>query len=62
MKKFVEEYRGFTIYRMGDALNIYDKNGCYVKRVESLIVHVAKVKIDEIINRNRRNLRFKYKK
>lgn len=53
MKKFVEEYRRFTIYRMGDALNIYDKNVCYVKRVESLIVRAAKIKIDKIINRNR---------
>lgn len=53
MKKFIEEYRGFTIYRMEDALNIYDKNGCYVKRVESLIVNAARIKIDEIINRNR---------
>lgn len=53
MKKYVEEYRGFTIRKMGYALNIYDKNGCYVKRVESLIVRAAKIKIDEIINRNR---------
>lgn len=53
MKEYVEEYRGFTIRRMGDTLNIYDKNGCYVKRVESHIVSTARVKIDEIINRNR---------
>lgn len=53
MKEYVEEYRGFTIRRMGDALNIYDKNGCYVKRVETLIVRAAEIKIDEIINRNR---------
>lgn len=53
MKEYVEEYRGYTIRRMGDALNIYDKNGCYVKRVDSLIIHVAKIKIDEIVARNR---------
>lgn len=53
MKEYVEEYRGYTIRRMVDALNIYDKNGCYVKRVESLNIRSAKIKIDEIIARNR---------
>lgn len=53
MKEYVEEYRGYTIRRMGDSLNIYDKNGCYVKRVDSLIIRTAKIRIDEIIARNR---------
>jgi len=51
--KFVEEYRGYKIYRAGDALNIYDKNGCYVKRVDTLIIRSAKIKIDEIIKNNK---------
>ena len=49
MKEYVEEYRGYTIRRMGDALNIYDKNGCYVKRLDTLIIRAAKINIDEII-------------
>lgn len=53
MKTYVEEYRGFVMRRMGDALNIYDKNGCYVKRVDSLIIRVAKIEIDKIINRSK---------
>lgn len=32
MKEYVEEYRGFTLRREGDGINIYDKNGCYVKK------------------------------
>ena len=51
-KKYVEEYQGYTIRRMGNALNIYDKNGCYIKRVDSLIIRVAKIEIDKIIKRN----------
>lgn len=51
---FVEEHRGYKIYRAGDALEIYDKNGVYVKRVESLIVRYAKFKIDEVIAKDRR--------
>ena len=53
MKEYVEEYRGYTIRRMGDALNIYDKNGCYVKRLDTLIIRAAKIKIDEIIAMNK---------
>lgn len=53
MKKYVEEYRGYTIRRMGNALNIYDKNGCYIKRLDTLIIRAAKIKIDEIISNNR---------
>lgn len=52
-KEYVEQYRGYTIKRIGDYLNIYDKNGCYVKRVDSLIIRTAKIKIDEIISRHR---------
>ena len=51
MKEYVEEYRGYTIRRMGDAINIYDKNGCYVKRVDTLVISAAKRKVDEIIKR-----------
>lgn len=54
MQKYVEKYRGFMIHRIGDRINIYDKNGCYVKRVESRKIYAAKIKIDEIINRNRK--------
>lgn len=53
VEEYVEEYRGYTIRRMGNALNIYDKNGCYVKRVDNLIIRVAKIEIDKIIKRNK---------
>ena len=53
MKEYVEEYRGYTIRRMNDTIDIYDKNGCYVKRVDTPIIRAAKIKIDEIIVRSR---------
>ncbi len=53
-KKFVEEYRGFSIYRMGNGLEIYDKNGNYVKREDCLLVNAARIKIDKIIANNRK--------
>jgi len=53
VEEYVEEYRGYTIKRTRDALNIYDKNGNYVKMVDSLIIKTAKIKIDEIISRCR---------
>lgn len=53
MKEYVEEYRGYTIRRMGNTINIYDKNGCYVKKVDDPIILAAKIKIDGIIARSR---------
>ncbi len=54
MQKYIEKYRGFTIQRIGDRINIYDKNGFYVKMVESRKIYAAKITIDEIINQNRK--------
>jgi len=50
-KEFVREYKGYDVWWMGDALNIYDKNGEFVKRVNSLVIRVAERAIDEIIER-----------
>ena len=49
--QFVEKYRGYEIYRAGDALNIYDDNGSYVERIDTLIVRKAELRIDEIIDK-----------
>lgn len=54
MREYIEEYRGFTIRRTGkNILDIYDKYGHCVDRVESLIASIARDRIDEIIDRNR---------
>ena len=51
--EYSEKYRGFTIKRLDDGLVIYDSNGCYVKRMETLIIYSAKVRIDEILKNSR---------
>lgn len=48
--QFVENYRGYEIYRAGHALNIYDENGSYVERIDTLIIRKAELRIDEIID------------
>ena len=40
-EEYSESYKGFTIRRTGDGLTIYDNNGCYVERMQTLIIHVA---------------------
>lgn len=54
-KEYSEQYRGFTIKRKSDVIEIYDKREQYVTRVEARNIHTAKYKIDEIIvNSNKR--------
>lgn len=54
-KEYSERYRGFTIKRKSDVIEIYDKCEQYVTMVEVCNIHAAKHKIDEIIvNSNRR--------
>ena len=48
-EEYSESYKGFTIRRTGDGLTIYDNNGCYVERMQTLIIHVAQARIDEIL-------------
>ena len=50
-EEYSEDYKGFTIRRMGNGLTIYDSNGCYVERMQTLIIHVAQARIDEILER-----------
>ncbi len=48
-EEYSESYKGFTIRRTGDGLTIYDNNGCYVERMQTLIIHAAQARIDEIL-------------
>lgn len=48
-EEYSESYKGFTIRRTGDGLTIYDNNGCYVERMQTLIIHAAQTRIDEIL-------------
>ena len=53
-KEYSERYRGFTIKRKSDVIEIYDKRELYVTRVEARNIHAAKYKIDEIITNSNR--------
>lgn len=48
-EEYSESYKDFTIRRTGDGLTIYDNNGCYVERMQTLIIHAAQARIDEIL-------------
>jgi len=54
MKRYEEEYRGYFIQRTKDNLYIYDNNRFLVKRIEDTNIHYAKIKIDELIAKNKR--------
>lgn len=54
-KEYSEKYRGFTIKRKSDVIEIYDKREQYVTRIEARNIHAAKYKIDEIIMNSSRH-------
>lgn len=54
MKRYEEEYRGYFIQRTKDNLYIYDNNRFLVKRIEDTNIYYAKIKIDELIAKNKR--------
>lgn len=48
-EEYSESYKCFTIRRTGDGLTIYDNNGGYVERMQTLIIHAAQARIDKIL-------------
>lgn len=50
-RKYVGEYRGFSIYKSSCELDIYNKNGRHVGTEHSLQISAARHKIDKILSR-----------
>lgn len=53
VQNYVEKYRTFRLERKNGVITIYDQYNCYVTRLETDNVHVARMKIDEIIAQSR---------